>query len=218
MTASRSPGATPACGPGRGNRRFRRPARRRRKHRRRRRFRLAYLHLVPGVVQRRPDEVVHGRIHHHEILRLAGLHVLDPGQQHAGIADDASGPGRRSASPCAAAERAERAVARTRAIGRGASSFGSGCRCRRRGRCARARCRRAPAARPARACARPRRRRARLLRHLRADVAADADEFDARAAARPRGTGARRRRRRCRTCSRFSRSRCTDASSRRRPD
>ena len=43
--------------------------------------------VVPGVVERRAHEVVHGGIDDGEVLFLAVLEVFDPGQQQAGIAD-----------------------------------------------------------------------------------------------------------------------------------
>ena len=46
------------------------------------------LDVVPGIVERRPDEVVHRRVDDREIARVAGLQVQHAGQQHAGVADE----------------------------------------------------------------------------------------------------------------------------------
>src|SRR5207244_2601196 len=57
------------------------------------RRRLRFVHrtdLVVGVVERRPDQVVHGRVHDDEALGLGRLAIEHSGQQDAGVADDRS--------------------------------------------------------------------------------------------------------------------------------
>src|SRR5262249_44763159 len=57
------------------------------------RRRAGFVHradLVVGVVERRPDEVVHGRVHDDEALGLGRLAVEHPRQEDAGVAHDRS--------------------------------------------------------------------------------------------------------------------------------
>ncbi len=45
---------------------------------------------MPGVVERRTQQIVHRRVDDREIARRAGLQVRDARQQHARIADEAA--------------------------------------------------------------------------------------------------------------------------------
>ena len=90
---------------------------------------------------------------------------------------------------------------------------GSGCRCRRRRRCAAGGCPRFSSRSTSAAKRSAAATNGAGFGQQRADVAADAHDFDARQRRRRAGRAARRRRARRRTCSRAGRWRCRDGSS-----